>query len=148
MIRRGTVVLLVLISYAVDVAKPGAIDKRLKAALTDADMKKLMDRQRLRKTIAQQRPDMLPLINLVNESGEGGIKLTGVHFKKGQPVSVKGQAPSPEQLYKFQEAILDKGGKDVRNVKIQSRSKEAKGNKWNFTITFQYKRFSEKKAAR
>ncbi|MHC4464728.1 MAG: hypothetical protein ACYS30_25355 [Planctomycetota bacterium] len=63
-------VLLVVVSYAVDVASPGAIEKRMEASLSDSDidMNMLMQRQQLIKTVAKQRPDLLDLLNQVVES--------------------------------------------------------------------------------
>ncbi len=134
---------LALVSYAVDLATPGAMDKRLKAALSDSDMKQLMDRQSLRKTIAAERPDILQIIEIINESGQGGIKLDGVNFKKGTPASITGEAPGNDQLYKFEETLNK--NKYISDAKIQNPSMDAKSKKIRFTVTFKYKNFSEKK---
>jgi len=134
---------LALVSYAADVAMPGAMDRRLKAALSDSDMKELMNRQSLRKTIAAERPDILQIIEIVNESGQGGITLDGVHFKKGTAASITGEAPGNAQLYKFEETLNN--NKYISDAKIQNPSMDAKSKKIRFTITFKYKNFSEKK---
>jgi len=139
-------VALVIIYYAIDVASPGAIGKSLEAALSGTQMNELMARQELRKAIARERPDVLELINIVNKSGEGGIKLNGLHFKMGQPVSITGEAPGTDQLYKFEETLNN--NKDIKEAKIQNFSKDTKGNKWKFTITFKYKKLSEKRTRR
>lgn len=136
-------VMLVIVSYAMDVAGPGAIEKRVRASVSDADMNLLLERQKLIRTVATERADLLELINYVNSSGGKGILLDSVQFKKGQPVSVTGQADNPDLLYKFQENLLTKKG--IKGVEIQTATKDPKGDKFKFTITFHYKNFTTKK---
>lgn len=133
-------VLLVVVSYAVDVASPGAIEKRLRASLSDTNMNLLMERQNLIKTVALQRPDMLDLLNQVSQSGDRGIKLESLYFKKGQRVTISGQAPGNEQLYKFEENLQDRTG--IKDVKMSS-TKDAKSKNLKFTMTFHYKNFTQ-----
>jgi len=144
-IAGAMLVLLLVVSYAVDAARPGVIDKKLKQAFSEADMKQLMDRQSLRKAIAGQRPDILELITLLNESGQG-IKLDALHFKKGQLATVSGQAPGNDQLYKFEETLNTKKG--ISEAKIQTSSFDSKSKKIRFTIGFKYKTFSNKGSSR
>jgi len=94
------------------------------------------------KVVAQQRPDLLELLNLVTLSGENGIMLDSLHFKKGQPININGQAQSSEQIYKFQENLLKQ--KNIKEVKIQSASKDNRGDQIKFTMTFHYKNFTRK----
>jgi hypothetical protein len=135
-------VLLVVVSYAVDVASPGAIEKRLEASLSDSDidMNMLMQRQQLIKTVAKQRPDLLDLLNQVVESGDRGIKLESLYFKKGQRVTINGQAPGNEQLYRFEKSLQDRTS--IKDVKMTS-TRDAKSKKLKFTITFHYKNFTK-----
>jgi len=139
----AVLVVFALVSYAVDKAKPGAIDKRIKAVLADSEMKELLDRQGLRQAIAAQRPDVLQIIKLVSEIGQGGIKLDGVDFKKGQLASVSGTSPGYDQIYKFEKDL--NANKYIKDAKIHSHSVDAKSKKSKFTITFKYRTFSEKK---
>ncbi|MBN2272010.1 MAG: hypothetical protein JXN61_15455, partial [Sedimentisphaerales bacterium] len=67
----AALVLGVFVWYAVDIAKPGAIDKAVKSVLSETDMKEIMNRQGLRRAIAAQRPDILELIQLVNDIARG-----------------------------------------------------------------------------
>jgi len=124
------------------VAGPGAIEKRVRASVSDADMNLLVQRQKLIRTVATERADLLELINYVNSGGGKGILLDSVQFKKGQPVSVTGQADNPDLLYKFQESLLTKKG--IKEVEIQNATKDPKGDKFKFTITFHYKNFTKK----
>jgi hypothetical protein len=133
-------VLLVVLSYAVDVASPGAIEKRLSASGSEADINLLMQRQKLIKVVAQQRPDLLDLLGQVTASGDSGIKLESFHFKKGQPVTITGQASNNTQLYKFEKSLQDRSS--IKNVKMTS-SPDAKTKKLKFTMTFHYKSFTK-----
>ena len=134
-------VLLVIVSYAVDIAGPNSIEKRLEASVSDVDMNLLVKRQQLIKTVAQERPDLLDILKLVNESGEKGITLTGFYFKKGQPVSISGQASSNDQLSRYEKNLQNTKGIEKVNYTANTN---AKSKKITFTMTFHYKNFSRK----
>ena len=140
MITAAMLVLLMVVSYAIDVASPGAIEKHFNNLGSDIDINMLIERQQLIKTIAQERPDLLDLLGQVSVSGDGGIKLESFHFKKGQPVSIGGQAPSNEQLYSFEKSLQDRW--NITDVKMNS-SPDAKTKKLKFTMTFHYKNFTK-----
>ena len=99
-----------------------------------------MQRQKLMKAVAQQRPDLLNLLGQINASGDSGIKLESFHFKKGQPVTITGQAPGNEQLYKFHKSLEDRSS--IKNVKTNP-SQDSKTKKLTFTMTFHYKNFTK-----
>ena len=135
--------LLVLVSFAVDIAKPGAIEKRIKASGSEADIDLIMQRQNLKKVVAQQRPDILDLISEITASAQSnqrsqrggmsdrggmggrggrmgrgqnsGIELESFHFKKGQPVTITGTASTTDQLYSFEKKLEE--NKDIEEVK-------------------------------
>jgi hypothetical protein len=130
--------LAVFVSYAIDVAKPGALEKRL--STSGSGINQLMQRQKLMKAVAQQRPDLLNLLGQINASGDSGIKLESFHFKKGQPVTITGQAPGNEQLYKFHKSLEDRSS--IKNVKTNP-SQDSKTKKLTFTMTFHYKNFTK-----
>jgi len=132
----------VIVSYAIDLATPGAIEKRLQTADTSADIDLLMQRQKLIKTVASERPNLLELLKQVSESGDSGIKLDSFHFKKDQLVSIAGQTKTPDQIYRFQEALMDKKG--IKQVKIQNTSTDSKSKQIKFNMTFHYKNFTQK----
>ncbi len=133
---------LVIVSYAVDVASPGVIERRLKASVSEADMNVLVQKKKLIKAVAAERPDLLEILNYVNAKESRGILLDSFQFKKGQPVSISGQADNPDVLYKFQETLLTQKG--ISGVEIQNASKDPKGDKYKFTIIFHYKNFTKK----
>ncbi len=135
-------VLLTLVSYAVDLASPSAIEKRLKASISDVDMDLLLKKQEMIKAVARERPDLLELLKLVNDSGGRGITLNSLHFKKGQPVSVTGQASSNEDLSRFEKSL--QGNKAIEKVNPPTSSVDSKSKKIAFTITFHYKSFTKK----
>lgn len=139
-IAAAMLVLFITVYCVVGIASPVAIEKHLKASASDSDLNSLMQRQKLIKSVAQQRPDLLELLGQINASGERGIKLESFHFKKGQPVTITGEAPGNEQLYKFEKNLQDR--KNIKSVKMNP-SRDAKTKKIKFTITFHYRNFTK-----
>jgi hypothetical protein len=139
-IAAAMLALFIAVYCVVGIASPVAIEKHLKASASDADLNSLMQRQRLIKSVAQQRPDLLKLLGHINASGEKGIKLESFHFKKGQPVTITGEAPGNEQLYKFEKNLQDRP--NINSVKMNP-SRDAKTKKIKFSITFHYRNFTK-----
>jgi hypothetical protein len=139
-IAAAMLVLFIVIFSVVEIARPRAVEKHLKASASNADLNGLMQRQKLIKSVAQQRPDLLELLGQINASGEKGIKLESFHFKKGQPVTITGEAPGNEQLYKFEKNLQDRN--NIKSVKMNP-SRDAKTKKIKFTITFHYRNFTK-----
>jgi len=141
----GMLLLLALVAYAVDVKKTGAIEKRLEASFSDMDINWLVKRQQLVRAVAQERPDMLDLLKLVNESGERGITLNSLQFKKGQVATIGGQVANNDQLRDFEKSLQDqKGIEEVTCTPTTS----GKGKKITFKMTFHYRNFTKKKVKR
>jgi hypothetical protein len=136
-------VLLLIASYAVDIASPGAIEKRLNSAGVGTEIDQLIQRQKLIKSVASERPDLLQLLDQINEAGSQGVLLDKLDFKKGRLASISGQAQRAEQVYEFQESLLTQKG--ITNVKIQSTTQDNKTKKLKFTIIFHYKKFTQSK---
>lgn len=130
--------LLVAVLYAVDVAN----EIRLRDLETETDFKLLMQRQKLIKTVAQQRPDLLELLREINSGENSDIKLDSFNFKKGSKVIIGGYAPGDDRLSEFEKNLLSKKG--VTEVTRQSASKEQKGEKIKFRINFHYKQITRK----
>jgi Tfp pilus assembly protein PilN len=131
-------VLLIATSYAVDRAR----DTRYKELLAQTDLGQAKQRQSLLRTVAQHRPDLLQLFADVGGDPDTGVVLDSFHFKKGQPVSLTGQADNEEQMWKLQENLRARKG--LQDVEISNASRDAK--KIKFTITFQYRSFTKKEA--
>jgi len=130
------VVIFLVVSFLIDVASPKEIEKSLKEAGAGVDLKALIERQKLVKAIANNRPNLLELLNDINSSigstnnsfrgmsglgGRGGasvqrgIQLDSFHFKKGQPVTITGVASDNEALYRFEQNLDEK--LSIREVK-------------------------------
>lgn len=134
-------VLLAIVTFAVDMTGPKVIEKRLEASISENDMNQLVKRQQLIRTVARERPDLLDLFKLVNESGVRGITLTNFYFKKGQPVSISGQATSNDQLSRYEKNL--QGQKGIEKVNYTANT-NTKNRRITFTMTFNYKNFSSK----
>ena len=131
--------LLIIVFCVIDVVS----EKNWSGSEAKESLRQLIQRQRLMKTVAQQRPDLLKLLSEINASGGDGIKLDSFDFKKGQPVSIAGQAQNIEQVYEFQKKLL--GQRDITEVKITNPAKDSKSGKLKFTINFHYRNFTKKR---
>jgi len=132
----------IIVSYVIVVITPGAIEERLQTTDSSVNIDLLMQRHNLTRIVAMERPNLLELLKQISESGDSSIKLESFHFKKGQLVSITGQVQGPDQLYKFQEALMNKSG--VKDVKILNPSRDSKTKKLKFTMTFHYRNFTNK----
>ena len=130
----------IVTSYAVDRSR----DKHYASLLKQTDLDQARQRQALLKTVAQYRPDLLQLLTDISSGENAGIVLDSFHFKKGQVVTLIGQADNEEQLWKYQENL--RGRKGLDDVEISAANQDAKTKKVKFTITFQYKSFGKKNA--
>ncbi len=108
------------------------------------DFETARQHQALLKTVARHRPDMLELLTALNAGKNDGIVLDSLHFKKGQPVMIAGQAGTTEQMWAFEKNL--RAQKDMTNVTIVNPTQDTKTKKVKFTITFSYKGFSKKDA--
>jgi len=166
---------LLIVSYVLDLKSPAAIRERVEASTAgmNTTLDALVERQVLIRTVARERPDMLALLKLVNASGEQGVMLNSLNFRKGQKVTITGQVQNNDQLYKFHEKLREH--KDLAEVTILSTGKVSgegagrsgggppgrpngeppgrpsgrssggsKGKGITFTITFQFKNFAKK----
>jgi hypothetical protein len=131
-------------SYAVDVINL----RRLSPIVNQAGFAEARERQILLKTVAANRPDMLDLLNEINDGNNPGIVLESFHFKRGQLVSIVGQADTDEQMWKFQANLLNRKSRSLKDVDIlPSAARDSKTKKIKFTMTLHYKNFTQKGAA-
>lgn len=128
-------------SYTVDVLS----EKRLTALVDQPEFKEASERQTLLRTVARYRPDLLGLLTDIGAGENDGVILDGLHFKKGQAVTVTGQADKQEQMWQFQANLRDH--KSIKDVDITNTSTDSKTKKIKFTMVFHYKNFSKKEAA-
>jgi hypothetical protein len=88
---------------------------------------------------------MLDLLKLVNKSGDRGIKLNSLQFKKGQLVTISGETGNNDQLRDFEKNLQDKKGIEEVNC---TPTTDSKGKKITFKMTFHYKNFTKKTGKR
>jgi len=131
-------IVLIVTSYALDKSR----DSQYRKLLAQTDLGKARQRQELLKTVAQNRPDLLQLLTDINTGQNSGIVLDSLHFKKGQPVSLVGQADNEEQLWSFQRNL--RGRKGIDGAEISTANQDTKTRKVRFTITFHYKSYTKK----
>jgi hypothetical protein len=175
--------LFVMISYTVLAGSSKVMNEKLSSLTSQTN---IIEKQNLLREIANQRVDILALLTEVNKSGQSslpssgskinpaaqrpnpqpgpsvqsGIELESFHFKRGQVVTITGQAQSKEKLENFEESLLN--NKDIRDVHVAINSSTGStasknqggpsgpggsGNKgFSFTITFHYKNFTGSKS--
>ncbi len=144
-ILAGVVAVAVLIAllgtvYLTDVAAA----KRWTEVVNRPEFEAARQHQALLKTVARYRPDMLELLATISAGKSDGIVLDTLHFKKGQTVTITGQAGNTEQMWAYEKSLREQ--KDLTNVTIMNPTQDNKTKKIKFTITFGYKSFSRKDA--
>jgi Tfp pilus assembly PilM family ATPase len=141
----GAVAVVMLIAlFATTYLADAANARRWSELVARPDFEAARQHQALLKTVARHRPDMLKLLTALNAGKNDGIVLDSLHFKKGQPVTIAGQAGNTEQMWAFEKNLRDQ--KDMANVTIVNPTQDSKTKKIKFTITFSYKGFSKKDA--
>ena len=134
-------VALLVTVYVTDVASAERWDGLVK----QPEFQAAVQQQALLKTVARHRPDILELLTEINAGQNDGIVLDTMHFKKGQTVTLTGQADNMEQMWKFQANLREQKG--IKDAEIMNAAQDAKTKKIKFTITFHYKEFTKKDAA-
>ncbi len=139
-IAAAMLVALFATTYLADAANA----RRWNELVARPDFEAARQHQALLKTVARHRPDVLELLTVLNTGKNDGIVLDSLHFKKGQPVTIAGQAGNTEQMWAFEKNL--RAHKDMTNVAIVNPTQDSKTKKIKFTITFSYKGFSKKDA--
>ncbi|MCU0917545.1 MAG: hypothetical protein MUC88_23715 [Planctomycetes bacterium] len=135
-------VILIVTSYWTDVAAA----QRWTELAAKPEFEAQRQHQTMLKTVARHRPDLLQLLADVNAGSNDGVVLDTLHFKKGQVVTVTGQAASMEQVWKFEANLRGQKAKGIDTVVLANQVVDAKTRRIKFTITFTYKSFSKKDA--
>ena len=135
-------VMMVLLAAA-HIASDVVIEKRLAKVQATPEFQELIVRQRLIREVARQRPDLLELVKKINSIEGDGIMLHGIEFVRGRPVTIKGQSDNAEKVYKFEENLLAAKGIEKSDSPMNMK-KEQKGDKFTFTMTFNYRSFTKK----
>ncbi|MDH7598667.1 MAG: PilN domain-containing protein [Sedimentisphaerales bacterium] len=156
-----------IVAYVTDVA----MAKKLKGLVERYKLLDLKSQLDTREQVSRYRIDILGLLSEINsavpsgparqpmpdpnaadrgpgmERGprfgrSGGIVLDSFSFKRGQTITIEGQADSPEDLYRFEEALRKKEG--IRSVETKKSTQDKQTNRIKFSINFHYKNFTQK----
>lgn len=153
-----------LIAYATDIV----LANRLKGLVDRHKLMELKAQLEARELVARYRPDILQLLSQINTAaptggfgprepdpngpgmdrrprvGRSAIVLDSFSFKRGQQITVEGQVSSPEELYRFEEALRKEEG--IRDVSTKRVGQDKQTNRIRFTMNFNYKNFTQKGA--
>ncbi len=146
---RSAVILLV-----VSLAALGAVtdisysmkERHLKKLCAAGDVASRVKMRQAQKTLAQYRPDLLDLLQQVNDETHKEIVIDGVLFERGQSVRLTGHTKKAEAMYAFEEGLLQRPG--VKSVSLEKETFEKKAKVFNFTILLNYKTFTQKQTSR
>jgi hypothetical protein len=140
----AAVALIVLIaaSYAIDVTK----ERRLSNLVNQAGFEEARQRQILLRILARNRPDVLDMLTEINVGENPGIVLETLHFKKGQLITIVGQADNQKQMSDFQKHLLKSKSLSAVDI-LPGATRDSKTNKVKFTMNFHYKNFTKKESA-
>jgi len=144
LVAGAVAVVMLLALFATTYLADAANARRWSELVARPDFEAARQHQALLKTVARHRPDVLALLTALNTGKNDGIVLDSLHFKKGQPVTIAGQAGNTEQMWAFEKNL--RAQKDMTNVAIVNPTQDSKTKKIKFTITFSYKAFSKKDA--
>ncbi len=136
------VLALLLSWYLADIATLRSIEKSLNETFAEQGLHQSLAASQLFRNIAQNRPDILELLSLVNPEKASGITLDSFEFTRHKPVTLKGQADNSDKLYEFQNLLRQQKG--LSAVNIQNTSPGEKG-KVKFTVTTHYRKFTSRK---
>jgi hypothetical protein len=118
------------------------LNTRYLASYENKDVDRLIKMQKARKYVAAQRPDLLDLLTEISKDAPKGMMIDSFSFKKGQPVTISGNAKDAEEVFKFQEFLA--GKKNISKVNIAISPADKKTKKTPYKITFQYKHWAKK----
>ena len=136
-------IVLVLVCFASDKIKLIQMEKYFSNTDPNSNIAELVEKQKLRKKIAARRPSILDLLTKINEKRDEKLLLDNIIFRKGQRVSIAGQAKDSAELAKFAESLAKQNG--ISEVRIQKQSFDDKQKILKFVTTFHYKNFTKKK---
>ena len=135
-------VVFVCICFASDKIKLAQMKKHFNNTDPNSNLAQLVEKQKLRKKIANQRPSVIDLLARINKDRKDTVLLNSILFKKGLRSSITGQTKDSAELAKFAESLAKQNG--ISEVRIQNQSFDEKKKQLNFTITFHYRNFTKK----
>jgi len=100
------------------------------------DLREITREQNIKKAIAQDRIDLLVLIEKTSGCAPRGVELDKVIYQKGRQITVEGQTTRQELIYSFTANL--KKQPVFRQVLLQNQNPDTRGNRINFTVKFDY----------
>lgn len=137
-IKRSSVIAVIMLCVFLFVSY--TMDKLTLSRLSDANLAKIIDRQKTIKMVADQRPDILALLTKVQQACPEGLMLDGVDFKKGQPVVISSHTNNRDKMFEFEKKLGEQI--NISDVKIQSQNFQEKTKQIDFRISFHYGKFT------
>lgn len=117
-----------------------ALERHLSASEEGQTARQLLALMEYRRQVAQARPDLLDLLDILRQVQPEGLLLDQFTFERGKPVELRGIAASYEQAYEFQKNLQQRS--EVRQVQLLEPTLDEKTKKVNFRIRFAYRNFS------
>jgi len=103
---------------------------------SEIDLRDITREQNIKKAIAQDRIDLLTLIEKISGCAPRGVELDKFIYQKGRQVTVEGQTSRQEMIYSFTGNL--KLQPVFKQIIIQNQNPETRGNRINFTVKFDY----------
>jgi hypothetical protein len=139
-LKRASLVALVMLVLFLVVSY--MVDKATLAKLDDERISALVEQQKLREVIARQRPDMINLLTMIDQSLPEGVIIDSFEFEKTRAATLSSRAPSYEKVYEFQKTLEKQ--KNISDVEIQKAVSDDKKRQVTFKMAFHYGRFTRK----
>jgi len=100
------------------------------------DMRQLQLEQKIKKTISQDRINLLDMINVISSSAPRGVQLDKFIYQKDRPVSVEAHTSRQELIRIFQAELSNQA--IFKSVIIQNQNLNTRNNQVTFTVKFEY----------
>ncbi|MFC1760893.1 hypothetical protein ACFL6U_02305 [Planctomycetota bacterium] len=121
-------------------------ERHLQELCETGKAEELVKEREVQKTLAQYRPDLLDLLTQVNDEKHKDITIDEIHFERGQAVRIIGHTKKAEDMYAFEEGLLDQSG--IKSVSLEKEAFDKKAKVFNFTVLLHYKTFTKKQSSR
>jgi len=130
-----------LVFYRLDVVRENRLTEQLVQA-GSIESRQLIKKNELKKAVSRIRPDIPGLLALIHECDPQGMQLDMINVAKGRPVELAGNTQDKNKIFAFQEKLQKQKG--VKTFRKEIREFDPKKKVFNFTVTFEYKQFSQK----
>jgi len=131
--------LFIAVCYGADKLRLAAYQKQMDSP----EFHQVLETHRLRGVIAQQRIDIPDLIEKINQSVPEGVTVHSLVVRQFQRIAIGAACKEPKMMYGFTEALGKCKG--VEAVRLSNQSFDDKKKQTTFTLTFDYKNFTDKR---